>query len=413
MFDIYLLRDVNSQTNHTSNIWECCVQRNLSMQAITMRSFTHTLRILTLLLLITVPRQAFCENHFPYAKRVDAAVNSEIKRQKIVGAAIGIIQNSRIVYTQGYGWSDLKKKIPVTEQTIFNWASNSKPLISIAALQLTQRGQLKLDEPLVKYCPRLPAQLQQITPRQLLCHQSGIPHYSNGTVIPSQTRSQPEALLNPLDELDPQKSLDRFSGSPLLFQPGSQTSYSSHAYVLLTAVVQAAGHEPIAEQLKRRIIHPLNLTSFQLDLPANQQPHWTYGYQIQDGKPTLVPDYAHFWKHGAGGYKSNVKDFAKFAKAMADSTLIAPSMTAKMWTRQNTSDETESVFGLGVVVAESGNALKVSHNGSQDETRTRMVIYPHQKHGIVVMCNTQDCDPAKITTAIYTAIRKSRSSPPE
>ena len=181
--------------------------------------------------------------------------------------------------------------------------------------------------------------------------------------------------------------------------------------MLLTAVVQAAGHEPVDEQLKSRIIHPLSLGSFQLDLPGDHHDNWTFAYEIRLGKPEVVSDYAHFWKHGAGGYKSNVKDFARFAKALAESTLIAPSMTAKMWTRQNTSDGEESIYGLGVVVTNSGDALKVSHNGSQDETRTRMVIYPHRKHGIVVMCNTQNCDPARITTAIYTALRKSVSPP--
>ena len=378
-----------------------------------MRSYTHELGLVTALLLMTLPRQGVCEDQFRHGKTVDAAVTSELQKQQIVGASIGIIQDSRIVYTQGYGWSDLKKKIPVTDETIFNWASNSKPLISIAALQLVQHGQLKLDEPIVSYCPQLPTQLQQITPRQLLCHQSGIPHYTNGTVIPSKARSKPDATLNPLDELDPRKSIDRFIRSPLLYESGSKMSYSSYAYVLLTAVVQAAGNEPIDEQLKSRIMHPLSLGSFQLDLPGDHHANWTLAYKIENGNPVVVSDYAHFWKHGAGGYKSNVKDFARFAKALADSTLIAPSMTAKMWTRQNTSDGKESIYGLGVVVTNNGNALKVSHNGSQDETRTRMVIYPNHKHGVVVMCNTQNCDPAKITTAIYTALRNSKSSPPD
>ena len=370
-----------------------------------MRSCTHELGLVTALLLMTLPSQGVCEDQFRHGKTVDAAVTSELERQQIVGASIGIIQDSKIVYTQGYGWSDLKRKIPVTDETIFNWASNSKPLISIVALQLVQHGQLKLDEPIVSYCPRLPAQLQQITTRQLLCHQSGIPHYSNGTVIPSKARSRSEKIFNPLDELDPQKSIDRFIMSPLMYESGSKMSYSSYAYVLLTAVVQAAGNEPIDEQLKSRIIHPLSLGSFQLDLPEDNQANWTLAYKIKNGNPVVVSDYAHFWKHGAGGYKSNVKDFARFAKALADSTLIDSSTTAKMWNRQSTSDGKATVFGLGVVVANSGDALKVSHNGSQDETRTRMVIYPHRKHGIVVMCNTQDCDPARITTAIYTALR--------
>ena len=364
------------------------------------------------LILLAMPGLGMGQSTFVHSKAVDAAVTAEMGRQKIVGAAIGIIQNSSVVYTKGYGWSDLKSHTPVTDETIFNWASNSKPLISIAALQLTQRGQLNLDKPIVSYCPNLPAQLQQITTRQLLCHQSGIPHYSNGTVIPSRKDKNSNQTFDPsekYDELDPMNSLQRFILSPLIFESGTKTDYSSYAYVLLTAVVQSAGNEPIESQLNNRIIHRLNLTSFQLDLPADNQPsNWTQAYRITNGKPVAVPDYAHFWKHGAGGYKSNVQDFSRFATALANSDLIDPQMSAAMWTRQSTSDGKASRYGLGVVVSESGDALKISHNGSQDETRTRMVIYPNRQHGIVVMCNTQGCEPSEITTAIYSAIRKSK-----
>lgn len=365
------------------------------------------------LILMTVPRQGVCQDHFIHSETVDAAVNAEMERQNIVGTAIGIIQDAKVIYTKGYGWSNIKSHTPVTDDTVFNWASNSKPLISIAALQLVQNGHLKLDKAIVSYCPTLPPQLQQITTRQLLCHQSGIPHYSNGTVISSRERANRTEKPDLLGELDPIESISRFTLSPLLFEPGSQTSYSSYAYVLLTAVVQTAGNQPIGVQLKNRIINPLKMTSFQLDLPVNQQANWTRAYKILNGKPAEISDYPHFWKHGAGGYKSNVKDFAKFATALANSTLINQSMSTAMWTPQNTTDGKESSYGLGVVVTDSGQSIKISHNGSQDETRTRMVVYPNRRHGIVVMCNSQGSDPAKITTAIYTALRNLNDALPD
>ena len=148
------------------------------------------------------------------------------------------------------------------------------------------------------------------------------------------------------------------------------------------------------------------MNSFQLDLPTDSQAKWTLAYNVENGKPRQVPDYAHFWKHGAGGYKSNIKDFAKFANALASSQLIERSMSDRMWTRQHTSKGKETSYGLGVVVSNSGSTLKISHGGSQDETRTRMVVYPRRKHGIVVMCNTQGCDPAGISTAIYSSLAK-------
>ncbi|HBV63381.1 MAG TPA: hypothetical protein DEF45_10210 [Rhodopirellula sp.] len=358
------------------------------------------------LMLVTVPQLGVCNNVFRFDEQIDAVVIAEMEKQQIVGAAIGIIQDSKIVYTRGYGWANLKTNTPVTDETVFNWASNSKPLIAIAALQLVESGRLMLDEPIASYCPQLPPQLRPITSRQLLCHQSGIPHYSNGIVIPSKKRSSSDDHFNTLDDINPRSSIDRFIRSPLLFESGIKTSYSSYAYVLLTAVVQAVGKDPISKQLQNRIIDPLELESFQLDLPANDQVNWTLAYETATGETTEVPDYAHFWKHGAGGYKSNIKDFAKFALALGGSQLINSELTEKMWTRQKTTDGNESVYGLGVLVSDYGKRLKVSHNGSQDETRTRLVIYPHRRHGIVVMCNTQGSEPKAITTAIYSALKK-------
>lgn len=337
---------------------------------------------------------------FEHAEAVDAAVVAEMEKHHIVGAAVGIIRDSKVVYTQGYGFANLESQTPVTRESVFNWASNSKPLMAIAAMQLVQSGQLDLDQAIEAYLPSLPDTFKPITTRQLLCHQSGIPHYSNGKVIPSGERFSVK------EELDPLNSIHRFLKSPLIFQPGTKTEYSSYAYVLLSAVVQAAGEQPIADQIKARIIQPLDLNSLQFDLPFASQEHWVTGYAIKSGQPWAIKDYAHFWKHGAGAYKSNIQDFARFAAAVANNELIDEATSTLMWTPQKILSGKVSKYGLGVGVAGNGPGLKVSHGGSQDETRTRMVVSPNQHHGVVVMCNTQDCDPAKISMAVYSAMRK-------
>ncbi len=335
---------------------------------------------------------------FAESQAVDETVMVQMTDQKIVGAAIGIIRDGQVVYTQGYGFANLKSHTPVTQETVFNWASNCKPFIAVAAMQLVQSDYLDLDQAIGTYIPSLPDHLKPLTTRQLLCHQSGIVHYSNGKVIPWGQRASVQ------EELDPFNSLHRFAMSPLIFTPSSKTEYSSHAYVLLSAVVQAAGKKPIDQQLAARIIEPLGLTSFQMDLPYEGQLHWTTAYKITDGIYEEVEDLAHFWKHGAGGYKSNVKDFARFATALMNREMIDDKTTAMMWTPQKTSDGAISRYGLGVAVSGKDRDLKVSHNGSQEETRTRMVIYPNQKHGVVVMCNTQGADTNRISAAIYSVI---------
>lgn len=358
-------------------------------------------RIVQLLVLAFWSAQFSCaQESFDDWEVVDNAVVEQMKQQGIVGVAVGIIRDSKVVYTNGYGYSNVEKHNLVTSGSVFNWASNSKPVIAVAALQLVQMGKLKLDAPISKYLPELPDQFSEITARQLLCHQSGIPHYSNGRIVPSGK------LMSAKQELDPINSIHRFVHSPLIFEPGSKTDYSSYAYILLSAVVQSAGESKIAEQLSTRIVQPLNLRSFQMDVAFQTQKNWVTGYKTSKGTPVPIKDYAHFWKHGAGGYKSNIRDFSKFACALASKQLINEQTTTVMWTNQHMIDGRKSKFGLGVAVQGEGRSLKISHNGSQDETRTRMVFYPNQGHGVVVMCNTQGVEPGRISTAIYSAMSR-------
>jgi serine beta-lactamase-like protein LACTB len=326
--------------------------------------------------------------------RIDDAVLQEMERQSLVGVSIGIIRNNTIVYTQGYGVANRETNTPMSPKSIVNWASCSKPLVAIMAMQLVQEGKLDLEQPIVRYLPKLPSHLHNITTRQLLCHQSGVPHYANGFIFPGK---YPEASDN---KLDPLNSLSRFLNARLIFEPGAEMEYSSYAYVLLSAVVQSVGNAPLQTQVETRIVKPLGLTSFQLDVETDSQADWAVGYRVVGGEIKPQPEVAHYWKHGAGGYKSNVEDFARFTLAMLQSEMITHETSAMMWTRQTLNHGEETTYGLGVRVDGRDKTLKISHNGSQEETKTRLVFYPAEKSGMVVMCNTYDCDPGRITTAI-------------
>jgi CubicO group peptidase (beta-lactamase class C family) len=330
---------------------------------------------------------------------VDEAVREELVRQEIVGAAVGLLHEGRIVYLKGYGLADRRRETPVDLATVFNWASNSKPLLAVAAMQLVEQGDLDLDADIRHYVPEFPAHETPITMRHLLCHQSGLPHYDAGRVVPSPRRD-PQSR----PELDAIHALDRFSASPLIFRPGTRTSYSSYAYVLASAVVERAGKRRFASQIRERIGDPLILSSLQVDVATNGQPHWAVGYDENDDNEIVrAAETAHAWKHGAGAYKSNIVDFARWAQALLNRRLLKPATYREMWSAQPLTDGKPTTWGLGFVI-ENQNGLKVSHNGKQEEATSRMVLYPDSKHGIVVLTNCGFADPGAITTAIYRAL---------
>ncbi len=341
------------------------------------------------------------------AAAVDAAVESAMRGDGVVGMAVGVIEHDEIVYLKGYGYADREKRLPVTAQTMFRWASVSKPVTAIAALQLVERGKLDLDADVRTYVPEFPDKGVKITTRDLLRHQGGIVHYDNGAVIRTEKKY---AEAHPY--ADVVVALDTFKDSPLVNAPGAKYSYSTHGYLLVSAVVQRAGGAPFAQQVRERIAEPLHLTTMQPDYQWLEIPNRAVGYR-KDGD-AVVPstDTDVSWKLGGGGYISDIGDFAGFAKGLIDGRLVSAQTAAAMWTPQNLRNGEPTGYGLGFGVggAEQGGRLRIAHNGSQEKTKTRLEIYPRERRGVVVMTNSEWAEPEKFTTAVLAALGEAKAA---
>ena len=334
-------------------------------------------------------------------KSIRRAIKSTMAQQQVVGVAVGVIRAGSVVYLEGLGYEDREKQIPVTSQTRFRWASISKTLTAVATLQLWEKKRLKLSDTVRHYVPEFPDKGVPISIRDLLCHQGGIVHYSNGRVIRT-TRTYP--IPQPFAEV--MNALDLFKESPLVCRPGERPSYTTHGYILLSSVVQRSGTQPFAEQIRDRIVRPLELQTLQPDYQWESIPHRAVGYRQHQGKIVRSTNTDVSWKLGGGGYLSNIDDLARYTAALIEHQLIDPDTATRMWTPQRTQDGTVTGIGLGFMLQGSGQRLRVSHNGSQEKTRTRMVFYPAQRHGVVVMSNSEYANPAQFTTAVYQAWRQ-------
>lgn len=334
------------------------------------------------------------------AARVDRAVQAKMDETGAVGVAIGIVKDRCVVYVATFGLADREAGVPVTCDTMFRWASCSKPVTALAAMQLVEQGKLGLDDDVRNYVPEFPEQQAPIAVRQLMCHQGGIVHYSNGQVV-----STPRQYDVPHPFADVVTALDTFSASPLVAAPGERYSYTTHGYILLSAVVQRAGDKPFAEQIAERICQPARLASLQPDYQWQEIPHRAVGYRKQRDEVVRSTDTDVSWKLGGGGLISNIDDFAGFAAALLNGQFVSQASYEAMWTPQCVSDGKETTCGLGFMVDRQSNKLRVAHNGSQEKTRTRFVIYPQQGHGVVMMTNSEWVNPGDVTSAVYDALK--------
>lgn len=328
-------------------------------------------------------------------ERVDGVVEPLRAEQEAVGYAVGVIRDGRVVALRGYGLADREAATPVDRRTMFRWASISKTLTAVAALQLFEQGRLDLDADVRNYVPEFPEKKAIVTTRQLLCHQGGIRHYSNGKIVPNE-RTYTEA--HPFESVI--LALDEFKDSPLIARPGDRLSYSTHGYVLLSAVVERAGKLPFAEQVSERICRPLGLESLQPDYQWVEIPRRAVGYvkrakQIERSTDTDVS-----WKLGGGGYISTIDDLALWCAAVARGDLLQRKTWDIAIVPQDTKVGMKSTYGLGFQVNGAGEDLSIGHSGAQEKTRTYLLAFPRRGIGAVAMTNSEYGAPAAVVRAV-------------
>lgn len=340
----------------------------------------------------------------PAADLSDKAARGQIDKQKLIGAAVGVVRGGKIAFLKGYGDADREAKTPVDpRKTLFRWASCSKSVTAVAALQLAEAGKLDLDADVRKYVPEFPDKGEVITVRQLLCHQGGIVHYTNGKVVRTEAKYTAE---HPFEDVV--VALDTFKESPLVNKPGEKYSYTTHGYILLSAVVQKAGKEKFADQVTARIADPLKMATFQPDYQWKELPGRAAGYHRHEGQFVRRPaekDPDVSWKLGGGGYTSTAEDFARFAAGLLDRKLVTEKTAGAMWQPQKTAAGTVTDYGLGFGFGTTPGGVKwVGHTGSQEKTRTVMMLDPNGKRAVVVMTNSEWGNPTAVAAAVLDAL---------
>ena len=356
-------------------------------------------------------------------QKIDEAAKSEMERQQIVGFAVGIIQENRIVYLKGYGWEDREKRVPVTRNTMFRWASISKSLTALVAMQLWEKGHLELDADVRSYVPEFPDKGHKVTLRQLLSHQGGIVHYTNGPVIVTQRQyKQPNPFENVL------LALDTFKESPLVNVPGEKYSYTTHGFILLSAALQRAGKEKFAHQVRDRIVTPLKMETLQPDYQWVEIQNRTIGYRKRQGKIVVSSNTDVSWKLAGGGYISNIGDLTKLGEGLLNGKLVKPKTLRLMWTPRKTSTGEQTSYGLGfrrwnyiggklqrtlALAADPDFKDKrilhlIGHSGSQQKTKTLLILEPSKKFGIALMSNSEQTNTYEAAEVILKAVISSK-----
>jgi CubicO group peptidase (beta-lactamase class C family) len=270
---------------------------------------------------------------------LDAVLDQAISDRKIVGGVLSVSLHGQRVYERPVGYADRESQQSTKLDTLFRWASLTKPLMAALTLALTERGVIALDDPVTRFLPEfLPrtadGKTPQITVRHLLTHTAGLTYklFETSSDGPYHRENVSDGMDQP--GLSIQENLRRIASVPLRYTPGTSWGYSVSTDVLGEYLARAAA-TPLPTLMRSLVTEPLGAIDSGFTVAKQDRPRLATAYgdgehePIRMGAHHLTPfgestlSYApdrmfnpDSYPSGGGGMSGTAQDFMSFLEGI-------------------------------------------------------------------------------------------------
>jgi CubicO group peptidase (beta-lactamase class C family) len=314
-------------------------------------------------------------------KKINAFFEKKFSRNQFNGNIL-FAENGKIITQKSYGYSNLRKKEPLTKEHSFQLASVSKPFTSIAILQLIENNKINLKDTIQEFFPEFP--YQGITIHQLLSHRSGMSQYTHFCDAPDSIWPDKSITINNQDVIN---IISRIV--PLInYKPDYKYYYCNTNYLILASIVEQVSGLNFKQYVKKYIFEPSGMfnsaiydrTNFEdLVLPVQ-------GYENK----TPWEDVYLNGVVGDKGVYSNTEDLLKFDRALEKNILISDSLKKLAFTKMNLERKGNKNYGYGFRLKEHEKYGKiVYHTGWWKGFRSYFVKVLDKNQTIIVLNNVK------------------------
>jgi methyl acetate hydrolase len=305
----------------------------------------------------------------PGTAAIDSSLREAIERKDVPGVVALVTDRERVLYQGAFGVADVSSGRPLAKDSIFRIASMTKPITSVALMQLVEQGRIGLDDPASKYLPEL-AELKVFesfdpatgaykvrpasrpaTVRHFLTHTSGLAYPFTSEIW---------------RDFKPRAGETYPFGGPLLSDPGERWHYSTSTDVV-GKLVEAVSGKKLEDYFREYIFAPLKMNDTSYNVPEAKGPRLVAQQQRSgermDGaivlqQPQLGLTIAA--PIGGGGLASTADDYGRFMRMWLNGGELEGARVLKA--------ETVALMGQNHIGAISVPALKTALPRSADFT---------------------------------------------
>lgn len=325
---------------------------------------------------------------------IDAWLEGTRTYEKIPGVSVGIVRDQDLIWSKGYGYSNLETKRAADADTLYSICSISKLFTSIGIMQLRDANQLTLRDSVSEHLDWF--QIEQshegsgpITIESLLTHSSGLPResdfpYWNGPDFPFPTREQ---------------MIDRLKTQSTLYPSQHLFQYSNLALSLAGEIIQERSGQEYDEYINASILKPLGLSSTRTYYPEKLRgTELAVGYtgMHRNGEREEVKPFFTRGITAAAGFTSSVKDLARFASWQfrlldeGGDDVLSGNTLREMHRVHWVDADWETTWGIGFAVSQIEEMTVVGHDGGCPGYITDFRMVPKDNIAVIVLTNAGD-----------------------
>ena len=328
----------------------------------------------------------------PMKDSIDAIVSRYIAKG-IPGIQVAV-RNADGWYFVNGGYASIEDQSPLSAGMANLYFSLTKMYTAALALKEWEAGRIDLDAPIRQYLPQeVTAGIEgseRVTVRQLLNHTSGI---VNLTELPEYQLWQ---LNRPLEQPTIEERLAMVNAKPLMFEPGTDFSYSNTNFLLLQLILEQLAGKPYEKLLKKEILDPLHLKYTYYNLPEAQAGHLSFpNYYLDRFANEQLEDVSQ-WNlalvnasNGYGGIAGTSTDAIRFLEALVQGRVLNQASLAQMRQWVQGQESTQPDYGLGLEYyqfAPGQGDGQYGHEGDGIGCTTQVMYVPENDTYLYINC---------------------------
>jgi CubicO group peptidase (beta-lactamase class C family) len=292
----------------------------------------------------------------------EGAILAWMQEDHVPTVGIGILQKGKVQQVKVFG--NLKAHSPAPENTLFNMASLTKPIVSVLTLRLISQGKWQLDEPLYHYWtdPDVAADSrhEKLTTRHVLSHQSGLPNWRG---------HEPGGKL------------------AFAFEPGTQAKYSGEGFEYLRQALERKFKIPIERLAATYVFKPCGMTDTRFYWDDRMDGSRYADRHHADGTP--YPTETWGTANAANLLLATVKDYGQFGVAVMKGAGLSKEVYAETVKAQYPPKNGENAMSLGwrLVNGLSNGEYALVHTGRNPGVNTIIILLPKSQRGMIVFTN--------------------------